>query len=155
MNRFFGRIAVSLLLLLLTFVVGKLFFSEFDANPDPKARYVIQAVQLKKDLDHFWLDLHLRRVGKENHDLRRPVRLLTADGKKHEAADTKFAGSPEEGFTDIWFKFWLDPSDLESSIKLEINEGRLLVKSSEGFPNLKNQDNIVIQSSNWNKRCLP
>ena len=72
------------------------------------------------------------------HDLQKPVLLRTAGGRLLEPADTTFGSIDGQATTDIWLKFWLDATDLTHTLDLQINDGKLAVKASEGVPQLVN-----------------
>lgn len=148
------RLLIAALLVALTFLGVKLWTGRYEGDPDPRARYRIEASSLKRDGTYVWLEIHLRKSSEQDHDLRKPVRLVTADGTEHEPADTKFAGAPEKGFTDIWFKFWLEDTDLKGKIDLRMNGGTLRVKRNEGAPTMDKDGTTVIKSSDWEKTWL-
>jgi len=108
----------------------------YEWQPDPAARFKISASQLKRDRSFYWLNLHLKRTGGEEHDLRKPVRMILADGRELEPADTTFAGEMGPGTTEIWFRFWLEEGDLKGPLVLRINDGSLKVKSSADVPRI-------------------
>jgi|AntRauTorckE6833_2_1112554.scaffolds.fasta_scaffold18575_2 hypothetical protein len=154
MNRQVFRFAGAFVLVVLTVVATMFWSSEYDSNPDPKARFEIQSARLTPDHDYAWLEIHLKKSGEKDHDLEQKVRLVTDDGAKHDPADTTFAGTPEEGFTDIWFKFWLEQGQLEGNLALEINEGVLKVKNSQPVPTLEKGGERVFKSVDWKKSWL-
>ncbi len=145
---------MAILLVGFTALAAWMWTRSFDKKADPQARFEIQGVRLRQDRSNVWLDLHLRKSGVAKHDLSKPVRLITADQTSHEAADTTFAGDPESGFTDIWFKFWLEEKNLEGPIKLQINDGQLRVKTSEELPVLDEGKDTVFKSVDWRKTWL-
>lgn len=151
MKRPLLRLLIAALMVAVTFLAVRLWTGEYDHEPDPRARYRIEATSLERDRSYIWLEIHLRKNGEKDHDLSQPVRLITANGKEHEPADTKFAGSPEKGFTDIWFKFWLEEADLAGKIDLRINGGTLRVKTNEGAPATRKDGNAVMKSTDWGK----
>lgn len=138
----------------LTVILAMLWMGEYESSPDPKARFEIQAVKLKQDRGFVWVEAHLKKSGEEDHDLKQRVFLVTADGRKHEPADTTFAGTPEQGFTEIWFKFWLDMQDLKGELKLTMNGGTLKLKTSQAIPAVGSQRETVFKSSDWEKIWL-
>lgn len=154
MNRQMIRLLLAVLVVALTAAAAKVWTEKYDADPDPKARFVIDAAQVSRDRSFRWVELHLRKNGEADHDLVKPVRLLTMDGTEHEPADTTFAGSPEKGFTDIWFKFWLVEADLNGPISLLINDGKLRVKTNEGLPSTDGDGKAVFKSADWGKSWL-
>ncbi len=125
------------------------WFRPYDWAPDPEARYGIRAAQLIRDQSYFWLNVQLDRTGNAEHDLLKPVRLETAAGRRIEPADTTFEGTPETGTTRIWFRFWLEKSDLEGPLKLHLNDGALDVKTTSGIPSLGATGERVFTSHRW------
>lgn len=154
MKRQIIRLGLAFLIVVATAAAALLWARDYESDPDPTARFVIEAARVEEDHSRYWLELHLKKKGSEEHDLRKPVRLLTADGEIHEPADTTFAGSPELGFTDIWFKFWLEKKDMEKNIGLKINGGTLKVKTGGKAPSLSKGEDIVFNSSEWGKSWL-
>ncbi len=148
------RILIALCLVVSSTFLGMLWAKKYESSPDPAARFVVQEVQLKQDKGYVWLDVHLKKNGKQDHDLKQPVRLVTADGAKHEPADTTFAGTPQTGFTEIWFKFWLEKEALKGEIDLKMNGGTLKIKSSEQMPALNSDKETVFKSSDWEAAWL-
>ncbi|QTN32665.1 hypothetical protein HZ994_10085 [Akkermansiaceae bacterium] len=142
------------LIVALTFAAARIWTAEYDSEPDPKARFVVVAAQVSSDKGYRWVEVHLKRSGDAEHDLRKRVRLVTAEGTEHEPADTTFAGSPEKGFTDIWFKFWLAERDLEGKLDLRANDGSLRVKTNSGPPSLGSDGKAVFKSADWGKSWL-
>lgn len=154
MKRQMIRLALALVLVLLTALAARLWTMSYDGSPDPQARFEIEGTHLKRDRSNFWLEVHLKKSGSKDHDLRQPVRLITADGIKHEPADTVFAGSQEKGFTEIWFKFWLEDRQVEGPISLQLNGGELRIKINQGMPKLDKKGEAVIKSADWRKSWL-
>lgn len=155
MKRPFLRLLIAALLVAVTFLAVKLWTGKYDRDPDPRARYRIEAARIERDRSNYlWLEIHLRKDGTKDHDMLQPVRLLTADGTEHEPADTTFAGGPGKGFTDIWFKFWLENKDIEGKIDLCMNGGTLSVKTNEGTPATDKEGKAVLRSADWGKTWL-
>lgn len=145
---------MAMLIVATTALAAWLWTRSYESDADPAARFSIHAAKVEEDHSRYWLELHLKQNGAEEHDLLKPVRLLTADGETHEPADTIFAGNPQQGFTDIWLKFWLEKKDMENNINLEINDGTLRVKTSGEVPILGNGEDVVFKSSDWGKTWL-
>ncbi|MES2981089.1 MAG: hypothetical protein V4727_02155 [Verrucomicrobiota bacterium] len=137
-----------------TIFLGMLLAEKYESSPDPKARFEVQAVKLKEDKGYVWLEAHLKKSGDQEHDLKQPVRLLTADGEEHEPADTTFAGTPQTGFTEIWYKFWLDKRSLKGEMVLKMNGGTLKIKSSQPAPGVGSNKETVFKSSDWESSWL-
>jgi hypothetical protein len=154
MKRPMIRLGMAGTLVALTFIVVMMWTAEYEADPDPAARFEVQAVKLKADRGYVWLEAHLRRSSDKPHDLTKPALLITANGTEHEPADNTFAGNPEQGFTDIWYKFWLEEDDLKGEIDLKINEGILKIKRSAPAPELNGEKETILKSSDWEKSWL-
>lgn len=154
MKRPLLRLLTAALLVAVTFLAVKLWTGSYDGDPDPRARHRIEASSLKRDGTYTWLEIHLRKSGDQEHDMLKPVRLVTADGSEHEPADTTFAGAPGKGFTDIWLKFWLEETDLKGKINLRMNGGALRVKTNEGAPAVGKDGKAVMRSADWGKTWL-
>jgi hypothetical protein len=148
------RILMAMGLVVSTVILAMLWMGKYESSADPKARFEVQAVRLKPDRGYVWLEAHLKKSGDKEHDLEQPVRLVTADGVEHEPADTTFAGKPEQGFTDIWFKFWLEREDLKGEIDLKLNGGSLKIKTSQAVPVFGGSQDTVFKSSNWEPSWL-
>lgn len=116
---------------------------------DPGARGHLEAAQVRSDLGFYWLDLHVQIARGATHDLMKPVRLITGSGRTLEPADTKLSGGPDKETSDLWFKFWLEPSDFGGPIKLLINDGSLIVRSETGIPSLGSSNLEVFTTHHW------
>ncbi len=154
MRRQMIRLGLAILLVLATIFAVWLWSADYSSGPDEEARMKVKAVQVTADESFYWVEIHLKRVGEEEHDLRKPVRLLVGDKGVHEPADTTFAGNPGEGFTEIWFKFWLSDDELESPMKLQINDGELSIKQNIGIPELGEDGRAVFRTDQWDKSWL-
>lgn len=142
------------LLLLLALGVSVVFaawqwFRPYDWSPDPAARYHIVHAAVERDHSYLWLNLFLERNGQEAHDLTKPVRLLTADGREHEPADTTLGGDEKSGTDALGFRFWLNEEDFAGPLKLRLNDGTLLVRKRSGTPGVNNGVPRYFTSSNW------
>ena len=154
MKRNIFRLLLAGSLVVLTALAAFLWSSDFEKDPDPKAFYKIEAARLEADRSFFWLEVHLKKNGEEDLNLEKQPQLVTAEGVSHAPADSTFAGSPETGFSEIWYKFWLEKKDLEGTLKLKINEGELAVKTSQGVPVVKDGKQKVLRSADWGKTWL-
>lgn len=154
MKRQAMRFLMAVCLVGSTVFLGMLWAKKYESSPDPKARYEIQAVRLQQDKGYVWLEAHLKKSGDKGHDLLQPVRLVMADGSEHEPADTTLAGSPETGYTEIWFKFWMEREALKGPLDLKMNGGKLKIKSSQAVPVVRSDKETVFKSSNWESSWL-
>lgn len=118
-------------------------------NPDPKARCRVEGVQVRKDQSYHWVDIHLKVSSGQTHDLAKPVRLQTHSGRNLEPADTTLGSEQGGGTTDLWFKFWLEPGDIDGPLTLLINDGTLLIKSDKGPPELGETNVKYFVTQHW------
>lgn len=95
------------------------------------------------------MDVHLKMNAGHEHDLMKPVRLRTASGRDLEPADTTLAGTSDQTTTDLWFKFWLESSDMSGPLILEINGGSLVIKENSGIPALGSSKREYFVSNHW------
>ena len=116
---------------------------------DPAARCTVTETLVTRDHSFFWVDVHLKVNPDMTHDLRKPVRLESAAGKKFEPADTTLVGTPGQGTTEIWFKFWLESADLQGPLTLHLNDGKLMVKSRDGVPDLGSSTYRNFTTNHW------
>lgn len=149
MKRSLFRKFLLLLLVGSALFAAAVWFLPYEWRPDPGARFKISAAQVKRDRSSYWLNLHLKRSGEEEHDLRKPVRMILADGRELEPADTTFAGEMGPGTTAIWFRFWIEEDDLKGPLVLHINDGSLKVKSSTGVPSIASGSMRTFSNHRW------
>jgi len=130
------RYSLVFLLLVSTAFAAWSWFRPYSWNPDPAARCKVLETLVTKDHSYFWVTVRLKVNPGETHDLQQSVRLATARGTLLEPADTTLVGSDTQAVTGIWFKFWLEAADLEGPLTLQLNGGKLTVKSEPGVPDL-------------------
>ena len=118
-------------------------------NSDPAALCRVVACKVTRDQSFYWLDVHLKMRAGESHDLMKPVRLVTQDGREIEAADTTMAGDRQQGTTDLWFKFWLEEDQIVQPLELRINDGKLRIRSNTGQPRLGSSNTEVFNTHRW------
>jgi hypothetical protein len=106
------------------------------------------------DQSFYWLEVHLKMQPGESHDLMKPVSLVTAAGREIEPADTTLGGDKRQGTTDLWFKFWLEPADIEQPLKLRINDGTLVIKSNRA-PAARVPRTRIFNSPRWYRERPP
>ncbi|MDB6077590.1 MAG: hypothetical protein JWO82_1337 [Akkermansiaceae bacterium] len=146
MNR---RTAILLIALALSAAfAGWQWLRPYEWHADPGARYVIDYANLKGDHGYTWVELHLKRSGAYDHDLMKPVTLLTGTGRELEPSETTLGGEEGNGATQIFFRFWLENKDLASWLKLKLNDGTLEVRSGQGVP-VASGDSRAYHSSHW------
>lgn len=142
------------LLLLLALGVSVVFaawqwFRPYDWSPDPAARYHIVHAAVERDHSYLWLNLFLERNGDSPHDLTKPVRLLTADGRELEPADTTLGGDEESGTDALGFRFWLEEKDFAGPLKLRLHDGTLNVRTQSGLPGVNQGTPRYFNTCNW------
>jgi hypothetical protein len=125
------------------------WFRPYAWGADPAARCKVVGAQVRQDTSYFWLDVHLKLKPGQEHDLEKPVRLVTSAGRELEPADTTMGGKTGEGTTDLWFKFWLEAADFDGPIKLRINDGSLAIRSGKGIPALGHSNAEYFTTSHW------
>lgn len=121
----------------------------YEWNEDPAARCKVLGADVRKDHSFFWVDLRLDVRHGQTHDLMKPVRLITSAGRELVPADTTLIGSPEDGTTGLWFKFWLEAADIEGPLSLRINDGVLSVRTRPGMPVLGNSTQKSFSTNQW------
>jgi hypothetical protein len=99
------------------------------------------------DHGHGWLDVFLTRNGQTGHDLGKPLFLESSAGWQKGSQDLTLGGKSGEEPTDLWLRFWLEPGDLDGTLKLHLNDGSLTVKSTTGSLELSGP--TVFSSSRW------
>jgi len=118
-------------------------------NPDPAARCEIVETLVTRDRSFFWVDVHLKINPGKTHDLRQPIYLALASGKKLEPADTTLGGTEGHGTTDLWLKFWLARAEIDGPLDLHLNGGKLRVKDRTGVPSLENAAYRNFTTQRW------
>jgi hypothetical protein len=56
-------------------------------------------------------------------------------------------GKTGQAPTDLWVRFWLEPGELDGTLKLHLNDGVLTVKSTTGSPALSGP--TAFSTSRW------
>lgn len=133
------RILRGFLIVALVFSAGFAawgWFRPYAWNQDSAARSKVVGCQVRQDRDHFWVDMHLKVLSGQTHDLMKPVRLVTASGREIEPADTTLGGMDGGGTSEIWLKFWLEPGEINGPLTLRINDGSLVIRANSGAPSL-------------------
>ena len=125
------------------------WFRPYSWSVDSAARCKVIGSQVRKDQSFVWLDVHLKVVPGQAHDLMKPVQLITAAGRELEPADTTLGSNTGGGTTDLWIKFWLEGADLVGPLKLQINDGSLEIRSGSGVPNLGGSNQKYFTTSRW------
>ena len=143
------RISLIVCLLISAAFAAWSWFRPYAWNSDSAARCQVVETLVTRDQSFFWVDVHLKVNPGMTHDLQKPVRLETASGKQIESADTTFGSREGQETSEIWLKFWLDSTDLTSSLTLHLNNGKLLVKASDGVPELADSAFKNFTTNQW------
>lgn len=121
----------------------------YDWVADPAARCRIVGCMVKQDRSNFWVRMHLKVSSGEEHDLAKPVRLVTAGGREIAPADTTLSGDGQQQTRQLWLSFWLEKEDLDGVLRLKINNGDLLVRRSSGVPVLDSDGDRYFVTNYW------
>lgn len=116
---------------------------------DPGARGKIVNTIVTNDRSYYWVDVHVKISSGMEHDMQKKIWLEKADGKKIDIADTTFGQDNEKRITDVWVKFWLEDSDFSTPLTLHLNDGKLILRSGKGAPELEGKKFRNFTSSNW------
>ncbi len=143
------RISLTICLLASAAFAAWSWFRPYAWNPDPAARCKIEETLVTRDQEYFWVNVHLKLNPGMSHDLQKPVYLENPAGKKFEPADSTFASINGQPPTEIWFKFWLEASDLTGPLELQLNDGKLRVKSGKEAPRLEKSAHRNFTTTRW------
>lgn len=142
------RILLALLALCLGFVAWQ-WLRPYQWNADPEARAKVGFARIERDESFLWLDVYVKITDPRGHDLEKPVRLILSDGRELEPAETTLEGSVARRIEAISFRFWLDSKDAIGPLKLQMNDGALLVRKEPTEPDLEPRDFRFHQTTNW------
>ncbi len=143
------RIYLYSLLLLAAIFAAASFLIPYEWKSDPAARFKIAATQVKRDRTYYWITVHLKKSGTEDHDMMKPVRLISGSQDEIESADVTFSGSSETGTDEMWVKFWVSEDSTSGPLYLKINDGRLNVKTSDSMPPIGDSMMRTFTSPRW------
>jgi hypothetical protein len=110
------------------------WFRPYEWSADSGARYRIEYATVKEDHGFFWVDLQLKRSGSANHDLLKPVELITAAGREVAPSETAAGSDESEGIPTLFLRFWVEKTDLAGPLKLKLNDGTLTVRTGHDAP---------------------
>jgi hypothetical protein len=163
----FKRIEVILLLLLAVggavwVLSGSSNGDVYDLDPQVKvggesAENRVQRCTLERDHGNARLDLEFRFQNQKTRKLTlQPpqVRLMTAAGKEVAPFFLPFEPQPEiaaGGSQDVRLRYWLEKSDLQGALILEVQSEKLDVKSAAPFDleKLKNKEPRSFTDTHW------
>ena len=127
------------------------------STTDTKAPLQLHRCVLKRDHGNARLDIELR-VRNDSADkllMTEPkVTLLTAKGRKVPGYYLPFEPPPEvepRTTQDLQLRYWLEASDLQGTLTLEVDGKSLAIKGGNAFDlnALKNEEEKVIQPGAW------
>ena len=118
-------------------------------NSDPAARCKVVETLVTRDGNYYWVNIHLNVSEGSRHDLRQLVRLVPESAPGLPPADTTFAGPQPENHREIWFKFWLARTEIARPLRLQLNQGQLVIKTSDRLPDLADRQSINFTSDRW------
>ena len=121
----------------------------YEWNSDPEARAKVSFARTERDESFYWLDIYVKITDPRGHDLEKPVRLILANGRELEPADTTLEGSALHSIEAISFRFWLDSQAAIGPLKLKLNDGTLLIRKKPTVPDLGPKEIKFHQSTNW------
>lgn len=121
----------------------------YEWGADPKAGATVSFSQIRSDHGFFWLDVHLKIRDDIEHDLRKPVMLILADGRELAPAEITLESNETRKIEALSLKFWLEGVDLDGPLRLRINDGILAIRGGSGRPELANQESRSHQTSRW------
>lgn len=125
------------------------WFRPYAWETDPAARGRISETLVTHDQTFYWVTVRYEVNPGMTHDLQKPVYLTAGDGKIFDPADTTFSGGDPLNTTGIWFKFWLESSDIEKPLHLHLNGGALTVKADSGLPELGKSGSRNFTTNHW------
>jgi hypothetical protein len=143
------RSCILACLLVASAFAGWTWFRPYDWKPDPGARCKVVATLVTPDVSFYWVEVHLEITPGLAHDLQKPVFLQTASGTKLQPADTTLAGTDGKTTSEIWFKFWLDSTQIQGPLDLHLNDGKLSIKRSNLPPKLGNSEFRNFTTNQW------
>lgn len=100
-----------------------------------------------RDHGNLWLDLYLKHLGGEPHDLSKPVILHLEGGREFEPASTTMEG--ETGTQALAFRFWLEDQDFTGAMNLKINDGTLSIRDGSGVPEKLDESARYFTTTHW------
>ena len=151
-------------LLLLALGVSVIFagwqwFRPYDWSPDPGARFTVKQCMVERDHSNLWLRVFLKPRKGQAMDYLKPIHLKTSAGKQLElanfvqsgAASAEEAANPEDqgSVDELVFSFWLEPADFAGPLKLEMNDGSLLIRSGDTLPRVADGGVRIFNSTRW------
>lgn len=153
-NRTLFRLLLVGLLLVSAAFAAWTWMRPYEWQADIQAQCRIEGCEVEIDHSNYWLRLHLKVREDEGdqrfeHDMMKPVRLVSASGREIEPADTTLSGDKTKAIQAIWLKFWLKPEDFDGPLTLKINDGRLSVRSDSGPPKLRSSGSRNFVTENW------
>lgn len=143
------RIVLVTLLVISAAFAAWAWLRPYQWGADGGARCRVVGCQVRRDVSNHWLDIHLKVIPGQKHDLELPVRLLTAEGRSIEPAQTTLSDDQQKVIRELWFKFWMEKDDFSGPLDLSINGGRLSIRTGRGEPQLGMADGRYFITNHW------
>lgn len=157
---------IELWLLLAAIVAGLVFvFDSRQSDDEPSggvqtsddAPLKLHRCIIERDHGNARLDIHLRvqNAGAEKLVLQSPrARLLTGAGREISSFYLPFDPLPEvaaNSTQDVELRYWLESTDLQGTLKLEVEGGRIDVKGAKelALNSLKNAERKTFNPGEW------
>ncbi|MCW1915754.1 hypothetical protein OJ996_19360 [Luteolibacter sp. GHJ8] len=139
--------------LLLALVVSVLFagwqwLRPYEWSPDSGADHHVTRCLVERSHSNYWLRIFLRSNEGEEIDFMKPLQLVTADGRTHAIAELDREGS-ERAIDTIVLRFWLEEKDFAGPLSLQINDGKLSIRSGDTLPRMADGAFRVFNSTRW------
>lgn len=123
-----------------------------DGSPLKLYRCVIERNHGNARLD---IELRVQNAGAEKLVLQSPrVKLLAVNGHEIPGFFLPFEQQPEvaaNSTQDVQLRYWLEAADLQGALKLEVDGGRIDVKTAKAFDlnSLKNAEKKTLNHGEW------
>lgn len=139
--------------LLLALVVSVLFagwqwLRPYEWSPDSGADHHVTRCLVERSHSNYWLRIFLKSNEGEEIDFMKPLQLVTADGRTHAIAELDREGS-ERAIDTIVLRFWLEEKDFAGPLSLQINDGKLSIRSGDTLPRMADGAFRVFNSTRW------
>lgn len=139
--------------LLLALVVSVLFagwqwLRPYEWSPDSGADHHVTRCLVERSHSNYWLRIFLKSNEGEEIDFMKPLQLVTADGRTHAIAELDREGS-ERAIDTIVLRFWLEEKDFAGPLSLQVNDGKLSIRSGDTSPRMADGAFRVFNSTRW------
>lgn len=155
------RARIIILLIVCPFLLAAIWmwFRPYDWSRDGNVGAKVEFVQIRRDKSFYWLDMRIDVDRPDQYDFHQPIHLVLENGKKIDPASMALEGKGDgeiqaygdtiENLEKISLKFWLEESDFQGPMNLEINGGDLRVRSKSGTPQLEDSEQTTYHTVRW------